>query len=112
MSLRAAVTSARKRLNENYYLGIFPEGGYSDEGIKKVEKGVFYFAEELGVQIVPVSMRGMKEIWPKNQESPARTGKIVINIGSPLEINGSKETLCKKLQEEIQKLYEQYPSGN
>lgn len=63
-SVRAAAEVLRRGLN----MTVFPEGTRSPDGrLLPLKKGPFYLAQEAGAPIVPVTILGTEQIWPKGK---------------------------------------------
>jgi len=79
---------------------IFPEGTRGDSGmVGTFKKGGFYLAKASGVPILPVGLRGTREIFPKGSLL-VRPGKIEVHIGPPLpaeEISQRSESQLRPL---------------
>jgi 1-acyl-sn-glycerol-3-phosphate acyltransferase len=55
-----------EKVKQGYSVVIFPEGTRSaDCHIQRFHRGAFYLAEQLGVDIVPVFIKGFGEVLPK-----------------------------------------------
>jgi len=72
-------------------LMLFPEGERSIDGtVKKFKKGAPILAQHLGVPIVPVAIKGVYELWPRNRGlnwrlvAPWSGHRVSIEIGAPL----------------------------
>jgi long-chain acyl-CoA synthetase len=72
-------------------LVLFPEGERSIDGtVKKFKKGAPILAQHLRVPIVPVAIKGVFEIWPRNRGInwsvvwPWSGHHVVITIGKPM----------------------------
>jgi 1-acyl-sn-glycerol-3-phosphate acyltransferase len=79
-----ALRTALRRLREGELVGIFPEGGVRSHGDPDV---VFPGAAMLAVRgrapIIPVSIRGSGEAWPKGCRVP-RPWAVSVEIGPPI----------------------------
>jgi len=62
-------------------VGIFPEGAATEQSIRPAKNGAAYLAMRTGVQILPMSIIGMDNIW-ENWFKGVRP-KIQITIGKP-----------------------------
>jgi 1-acyl-sn-glycerol-3-phosphate acyltransferase len=88
---------------EGYSIAIFPEGERprrASNNVKRFHKGAFQFAEELGIDILPVYLHGIVQAMPKGS-ALCHGGEIVIKIGqriSPQELNGLGETTKERAQ--------------
>lgn len=72
---------------------LFPEGERSIDGtVKKFKKGAPILAQHLGVPIVPVALKGMYELWPRNGAlnwslvAPWSGHRVSIEIGEPMAL--------------------------
>jgi long-chain acyl-CoA synthetase len=70
---------------------VFPEGERSIDGtVKKFKKGAPILAQHLGVPIVPVALKGIHELWPRNGRinwslvAPWSGHRVRIEIGQPI----------------------------
>ena len=58
--------SIAEKVNKGYSVMIFPEGTRSpDSHIQRFHRGAFYLAEKLGLDIVPVFIKGFGDVLPK-----------------------------------------------
>jgi 1-acyl-sn-glycerol-3-phosphate acyltransferase len=85
---RAAVktmTSAAQAIRERgISLLIFPEGGRSHTGeLAAFKEGAAYIAIRAGVPLVPVALRGTREILPFGS-AQVRSGSVIMRIGEPI----------------------------
>lgn len=63
-SVNAAITV----LHQGLHMVIYPEGTRSDDGrLLPFKKGPFHLAIESGIPVIPVTMLGTRECWPKGQ---------------------------------------------
>ena len=88
-TIKQAITA----LKNGEVVGIFPEGGATEHYIRPAKNGAAYLAMTTGVQILPMSLTGMNNIWT-NWFKGIRP-KLKINVGkaffpTPLP-NGYKE---------------------
>lgn len=80
-SVRAAAEVLRRGLN----MVIFPEGTRSLDGrLLPFKKGPFHMATEAEVPVIPVTILGTAECWPKGTWS-IRPGKATVIFHPPLE---------------------------
>ncbi|HET9704579.1 MAG TPA: AMP-binding protein [Vicinamibacterales bacterium] len=82
-------------LSHGKILMLFPEGERSIDGtVKKFKKGSPILARHLGVPIVPVAIKGVYELWPRNRGinwrlvAPWSGHRPAIEIGEPLNVAG------------------------
>jgi long-chain acyl-CoA synthetase len=79
-------------LTHGKVLVLFPEGERSIDGtVKKFKKGAPILAQHLHVPIVPVAIKGVYELWPRNRPInwsvvwPWSGHRVLIDIGKPIE---------------------------
>lgn len=83
-------------LTHGKILIVFPEGERSIDGtVKKFKKGAPILAQHLGVPIVPVALKGLYELWPRNGRlnwrlvAPWSGHHVSIAIGEPMALSGT-----------------------
>jgi 1-acyl-sn-glycerol-3-phosphate acyltransferase len=65
---------------------IFPEGTRSDDNqILPLKRGVALLASNAKCKVIPVSIKGAFEAWPKGKKFPKFFKKITVEFGRPLE---------------------------
>ena len=80
-SVRAAAEVLQRGLN----MVIFPEGTRSPDGrLLPFKKGPFHMAIEAGVPVIPVTILGTAECWPKGSWA-LRAGKATVIFHPPIE---------------------------
>jgi 1-acyl-sn-glycerol-3-phosphate acyltransferase len=63
---------------------VFPEGGRSRDGeLGEFKEGAAYIAIKAGVPLVPVAIKGTREVLPFGS-GHIRPGKVTMRIGAPL----------------------------
>jgi long-chain acyl-CoA synthetase len=97
-SLVSAMRAGAFGLAHGKVLLLFPEGERSiDGGVKRFKKGAPILAQQLGVPIVPVALRGIFELWPRTQGlnwrlvAPSSGHRVRIAVGVPISM-GEGET--------------------
>ncbi|HYP27077.1 MAG TPA: lysophospholipid acyltransferase family protein [Blastocatellia bacterium] len=66
-------------------LAVFPEGTRSPDGrLQEFKPGAFKLAVRAGVPIVPVTIRGTRDVLPKGSLAP-RPGRVDVIIGEPID---------------------------
>jgi len=82
---REALAEGMKVLDRGEVLGIFPEGHRSADGrLDPLRGGVAMMALRKGARIVPASISGAFEAWPKHRRLP-RPGKITVRYHPPID---------------------------
>ena len=83
--LLAAMKVGAYGLRRGRVLCIFPEGGRTyDGGLMEFKKGAAILAREVEAPIVPVGLRGLYEVWPRDTRR-IRLHKVRVTFGPPLE---------------------------
>ncbi len=106
-NLKAAAESvgeAVRQLQSGLGMLVFPEGTRSRNGrLQPFKKGAFRLAMEAGVPVVPITITGSYEAWPKGRMS-LRAGEVVVNFHRPIDPHGfqRKEELLAAVREAIQ----------
>lgn len=82
--LRQALRLGAHGLQQDLVLCVFPEGERSIDGtLKPFRQGPAILATELGVPVVPVSIQGTFEVWPRGS-SKVKLHPVRIRFGRPL----------------------------
>lgn len=80
-----AMNEAAKKISDGMSVVIFPEGSRSLNGnLQPFKKGGFSLAIKSKVPIVPITIKGSREIMPPGHLT-IKSGKIKIRIGEPIE---------------------------
>jgi 1-acyl-sn-glycerol-3-phosphate acyltransferase len=81
----AAIQAGIAALRQGYAVGIYPEGTRSPDGrLYRGKTGVARMALEARVPVIPVSIRGTREVMPLDAKMPRLAGRIVVEFGKPL----------------------------
>ncbi len=98
-SMRTAAEVVRRGLS----MTIFPEGTRSHDGrLLPFKKGPFHLAMETGVPIVPITIAGTHEVWPKGQFA-VHPGTVRLTFHSPIDPKefASQESLITAVEEAV-----------
>ena len=80
-------------------LGIFPEGTFTAEtGLRQFHLGAFVAATRAGIPVVPIAIRGTREILRANTLRPC-AGRIVVEILEPLSSEGPRRQAARNLRD-------------
>jgi 1-acyl-sn-glycerol-3-phosphate acyltransferase len=102
----AAIKSVQRAvevLREGLHMVIYPEGTRSSDGrLLPFKKGPFHLAMDSGVAVVPVTMLGTYESWPKTRFG-IRPGTATVIFHRPIEPQdfSDRDTLMKAVAESI-----------
>jgi 1-acyl-sn-glycerol-3-phosphate acyltransferase len=106
---RAAVkimTQAARIIRERgTSLLVFPEGGRSHDGdLQEFKEGAAYIALKAGVPLVPIALKGTREVLPFGS-GMVRPGEVTVRIGPPISTAGLKlhdrDRITQELREQI-----------
>ena len=106
-----AVRAARAVVEQGQNMLIYVEGKRSFDGkLLPFKKGPFYMAVECGVPIVPMTIVGTHDVWPKGRFA-IKPGPVKVIFHRPIEPKdfGNRECLMEKVRTVIESgLPEQY----
>ena len=111
--LKKAIKSVQEYKERGHSILILWEGNIEtkvvEEEIQEMKRGVFYLSEKLDLPILPISLRGVENIWSKknHQKFPSLRGKVTINVGREIKQSEIRRYSCEMLREEISRLYKQ-----
>ena len=96
---------AAKRLRRGTSIVVFAEGTRSPDGrLLPFKRGGFVLAIEAGVPVVPVTLRGGREILPKGSLR-VRPGHIEVHFGAPVDTRPydyeSRDALISRVRQAI-----------
>ncbi len=104
---KGAYVNALRTLLKRKALIIFPEGGRSDDGkVKDLKLGIARLALKTNARIVPVTLVGVYEAWPKHRLLP-RPAKISIYYHKPITIDKHEFADIKSRNEYFNKITDQ-----
>lgn len=79
------MNEATLKIRDGMSVAIFPEGSRSEDGsLQPFKKGGFSLAIKAKVPIVPIAVRGSREVMAKGKWT-VRPGRIRIRIGEPID---------------------------
>jgi len=97
-SMRSAARLIRER---GYSFLLFPEGTRSRDGaLQAFRRGGFFLALESRTPIVPVTIRGTRELMPKGQWY-ARKGMVTIVFHPPVLVEGNRPESMGELMDKV-----------
>jgi 1-acyl-sn-glycerol-3-phosphate acyltransferase len=98
-ALDQVVTQGRERLQQGFYVIVFPEGTRVPVGQKKRYKGGgAYLATHVGCKVVPIA-HDAGELWPR-QAFLKKPGTITVSIGPAFDATGMTEAEVNRRAEE------------
>lgn len=97
----------------NISLIVFPEGGRTRTGeLRDFKDGAAYIAIRAGVPIVPMALKGSREVLPFGSGTP-RSGVIDMRIGDPIPTTGLKlhdrGRLTQQVRDRVAELLQEQP---
>ncbi len=108
-----SVRAAAEVLRHGLSMVIFPEGTRSQDGrLLPFKKGPFHLAKEAGVQVVPVTILGTAELWPKGTLA-MKSGAATLVFHPPIDPAGfaDREQLMVAVREQIASALPEYRRG-
>jgi 1-acyl-sn-glycerol-3-phosphate acyltransferase len=112
-AVKTMTTAAQIIRERGISLLIFPEGGRSHDGrLDEFKEGAAYIAIRAGVPLVPIALKGTREILPYGS-GHVRAGSVIMRIGEPVPTAEAqlrdREQITAKLRERIASLLEGQP---
>ena len=99
-----AVDQAAQRLRRGLDFAVFPEGTRSRDGnLLPLKKGPFFMAQAGGVPIVPVRVRGSREVMKKGG-CVIHPGAVDVEVCAPIALvgmAGDDETIRERLRSQV-----------
>jgi len=102
----ASMRAAEEKMRTGISVIIFPEGtrAPSDDALLPFKRGGFVLAQETGIPIVPVGVRGSRAILPPHGRDIA-AGEMEVVVGAPIESTGRDlEELMATVRTHIERL--------
>jgi 1-acyl-sn-glycerol-3-phosphate acyltransferase len=104
-ALKTLSAAAQSITQRRISLLVFPEGGRSPSGVlQPFKEGAAYIAIKAQVPLVPVAIRGTREVLPVHGRIP-RPGPVTLAIGDPIPTAGltlkDRERLTAEVRERI-----------
>jgi 1-acyl-sn-glycerol-3-phosphate acyltransferase len=104
-SARRTIDVATQRIREGASVLLFPEGTRSRDGqLQPFKKGGFHLAIDAGAPIVPVALRGTRELMPRGALG-LKPGQVSVIIGEPISTEGlsgdDRNALLDRVHKEI-----------
>jgi 1-acyl-sn-glycerol-3-phosphate acyltransferase len=100
-SARRSIEEAATRIRNGCSVVMYPEGTRSRDGrLLPFKKGGFHLAMSSGVEIVPVAIRGTRELMPPGALF-VRAGVAELEIGEPIAAVGDREALMARVRGRI-----------
>jgi 1-acyl-sn-glycerol-3-phosphate acyltransferase len=112
VAARRSIDEACQRIHNGESVLIFPEGTRTRDGALGVfKKGGFHLATKAGVPIVPVALRGTRELMPRGSLL-LRSGTITVILGEPIPTQGLSDEERTTLSERVRSVVENMLTEN
>jgi len=98
-----SIHAATAVLRNGLHMVIYPEGTRSGDGrLRPFKKGPFHLAMDSGVPVVPVTLLGTYESWPKDRYA-VRPGTATVVFHRPLDPHdfSDRDALMKAVSDAI-----------
>jgi len=88
LAARRSMDEAARRIRAGQSVVIFPEGTRTRDGrLLPFKKGGFHLALNSGAAIVPVAIRGSRDVMPRGA-ALIRAGSVSVEVGEPIPTEG------------------------
>ena len=111
VAARRSIEVAGQRIHDGVSVLIFPEGTRTRDGtLGPFKKGGFHLAIKAGVPIVPVALRGTRELMPAGSLL-LRSGTMTVIIGEPIATQGLSDDERVTLSDRVRSAVESMLRG-
>ena len=101
LAARRSIDEAARRIRAGQSVVIFPEGTRTRDGrLGPFKKGGFRLAIDSGAAIVPIAIKGSRELMPRGA-ALIRSGTVTVDIGEPIPTAGLKTEDRNKLINDV-----------
>jgi 1-acyl-sn-glycerol-3-phosphate acyltransferase len=101
VAARRSIELAGQRIHDGVSVLLFPEGTRTRDGtLGPFKKGGFHLAVKAGVAIVPVALRGTRELMPPGSLL-LRSGTMTVIIGEPIATEGLSDEERANLSDRV-----------
>ena len=102
LAARRSMDEAARRIRAGQSVVIFPEGTRTRDGrLLPFKKGGFHLALNSGAAIVPVAIRGSRDVMPRGA-ALIRAGSVSVEVGEPIPteglVHGDRDALIAKVR--------------
>jgi 1-acyl-sn-glycerol-3-phosphate acyltransferase len=106
VAARRSIDQAGERIHNGESVLVFPEGTRTRDGsLGPFKKGSFHLAVKAGVPIVPVALRGTRELMPRGSIL-LRAGTVKAIVGEPIATQGLSDEERATLNERVRAIIE------
>jgi len=106
VAARRSIDLAGERIHNGESVLLFPEGTRTRDGsLGPFKKGSFHLAVKAGVPIVPVALRGTRELMPRGSIL-LRAGTVKAIVGEPIVTEGLSDEERATLNERVRAIIE------
>jgi 1-acyl-sn-glycerol-3-phosphate acyltransferase len=101
LSAIKSLKQAARILKNKFSINIFPEGTRSIDGnVSEFKRGFFLIASESGKKVVPVSIKGTRNILAKKSYNISG-GVVNIKFSNPVDFDSKDKLFAQKIREII-----------
>jgi 1-acyl-sn-glycerol-3-phosphate acyltransferase len=111
VAARRSIDEAGRRIHDGDSVLIFPEGTRTRDGtLGAFKKGGFHLAYKAGVPIVPLALRGTRELMPRGSYL-LRAGTVTAIIGEPISTQGLSDEERAGLSDRVRSIVQDMLAG-
>ncbi len=100
-----SIEEAKQKLQNGTSVVIFPEGTRNNgEELLPFKRGAFKLAVDLGLPILPITIKGSNKVLPGHSKTHILPGKIKIHIHKPVPVENYNHENIRELVEKIKSI--------
>ena len=112
-SARRTMDEASRRIRAGQSVVIFPEGTRTRDGrLMPFKKGGFHLAIDSGAAVVPVAIKGSREVMPRGA-ALIRAGTVTLEVDAPIPTTGlttsDRDALIEKVRSRVAAMLGELP---
>ena len=112
-SARRTMDEASRRIRAGQSVVIFPEGTRTRDGrLLPFKKGGFHLAIDSGAAVVPVAIKGSREVMPRGA-ALIRAGTVTLEVDAPIPTTGlttsDRDALIEKVRSRVAAMLGELP---
>lgn len=110
-AVRKTMADAERQLRQGMSVVVFPEGSRTLDGkMHRFKKGAYQLAIEFHLPVVPITIDGAYEVFPRRGAKLPRPGHIRLTIHKPIHAPAEGHDLHRLIDESYQAIHSALPA--